>query len=994
MFLSKSKFRSISLTVFFLLWTCVLNVDTVSTQLGEVVASFPSPGDRPTGLAWDGQYLWNADIGTNTLYQIDPTNGAVVYSVPGPSGATVNGLAWDGNFLWCSDNGNDCLCKIDVGDSSLVHVIFLDTETPRGMTFEDNFIWYQDSGEKRIYKLNPSADTIVDTFVSPSGYNRGLTWDGKYLWSTDRDKNEIYMIDPLRGSVFLILSAPGTYSYGLTWDGAFLWNADYDTDRIYKIQGRGTEKYSIQNPFDVRIRYSVKVKNVGSSTMNLETFLAVPFESLHQSLNKPVEFEPTPDEFFTDRWGQEIAHFEETLIPDQENLYQWETEATTYDLRYYLFPDSVGGHDEIPQEIIDDYTEDGDKYKITDPVIINAVNEALNGESDYYWMIRNLHDYVISHIYYKMDGTWDDAPTVLSQGHGSCSEYSYLFIALCRAAGIPARYEAGGHLRGDLPYADSDGHRWQQVYFPNYGWVPIDCTWDDKEYPANQARYFGALSTEVFVTTLGGGGDYGLWWTYNCANVSTGGIREREKVMEWLQPTLPTLSNLNVVSCTAPQSASPGEVIGDRIEVYIQNDGTSHTDSFSVGFYISTDTIIATDDNLLIDGREYLSSVAAGDTVEVLLSAGASVPENLQPGNYYLGVLVDESNTVQETNEEDNYFVQPLSLLGWVCGDVNDDSMCNSTDALVILSYDVGLDIPQDFVDKIDAKCGDINADSLTNSTDALVLLSYDVGIPVPFCVCTCACPCPGTPTLKVATVSGVKVRTRTSHRNIVKGEKITFPVEIDVTETSELLGSFTATLHWDPQVLCLVAYDGGETAGFENPVVKMDDVALGSLSFAVAHPEGAEEVVNVLSVTFEVVGSEGTLGHIGLSFSAMTSAVSFKNLLSRGSATEIEESFTIGSEIPTIYSLDQNYPNPFNLVTSIQYSVVSDQSSPHATLKIYNLLGQEVRTLVDETKETGYYKVTWDGRDAVGRDVGSGVYFYRLKAGEIILSRKLVLVK
>jgi flagellar hook assembly protein FlgD len=80
--------------------------------------------------------------------------------------------------------------------------------------------------------------------------------------------------------------------------------------------------------------------------------------------------------------------------------------------------------------------------------------------------------------------------------------------------------------------------------------------------------------------------------------------------------------------------------------------------------------------------------------------------------------------------------------------------------------------------------------------------------------------------------------------------------------------------------------------------------------------------------------------------------------------------------------------------VTSIQYSVVSEQSPPHVTLKIYNILGQEVRTLVDEEKGPGYYTVTWDGRNEEGNEVPSGVYFYRIEANDFRATRRMVLMK
>ncbi|MFQ6092079.1 MAG: FlgD immunoglobulin-like domain containing protein, partial [bacterium] len=78
----------------------------------------------------------------------------------------------------------------------------------------------------------------------------------------------------------------------------------------------------------------------------------------------------------------------------------------------------------------------------------------------------------------------------------------------------------------------------------------------------------------------------------------------------------------------------------------------------------------------------------------------------------------------------------------------------------------------------------------------------------------------------------------------------------------------------------------------------------------------------------------------------------------------------------------------------SFQLPVVSGQSAPHVILKIYNILGQEVRTLVDEVKEPGYYTVTWDGRNERGDEVPSGVYFYRMTAGDFTDTKRMVVMK
>lgn len=96
--------------------------------------------------------------------------------------------------------------------------------------------------------------------------------------------------------------------------------------------------------------------------------------------------------------------------------------------------------------------------------------------------------------------------------------------------------------------------------------------------------------------------------------------------------------------------------------------------------------------------------------------------------------------------------------------------------------------------------------------------------------------------------------------------------------------------------------------------------------------------------------------------------------------------------ELPTTFSLDQNYPNPFNPTTTMRYALKEDVA---VTLKIYNMLGQEVKALVNNQKQTaGFKSVMWDGRNNYGHQVPSGTYIYRLQAGTFIQTRKMLLVK
>jgi hypothetical protein len=90
--------------------------------------------------------------------------------------------------------------------------------------------------------------------------------------------------------------------------------------------------------------------------------------------------------------------------------------------------------------------------------------------------------------------------------------------------------------------------------------------------------------------------------------------------------------------------------------------------------------------------------------------------------------------------------------------------------------------------------------------------------------------------------------------------------------------------------------------------------------------------------------------------------------------------------EIPTSYFLSQNYPNPFNPVTSIRFAL---PHAGHVALRVYDLLGREETTLVDEEMPAGTFTVTWDATRS-----SSGMYFYRIVAGAFADTKRMMLLK
>ena len=94
---------------------------------------------------------------------------------------------------------------------------------------------------------------------------------------------------------------------------------------------------------------------------------------------------------------------------------------------------------------------------------------------------------------------------------------------------------------------------------------------------------------------------------------------------------------------------------------------------------------------------------------------------------------------------------------------------------------------------------------------------------------------------------------------------------------------------------------------------------------------------------------------------------------------------------IPDAFWIETNYPNPFNPVTRIRFGI---PAASKVVLKIYDLQGRVVRTILNEDKPAGQHVVSWDGRDEHGSPAASGIYFYRLQAGSEVRTGKMALIR
>ncbi|MBI4947379.1 MAG: transglutaminase [Bacteroidetes bacterium] len=492
---------------------------------GEVVKSFNTPGAHPTGLTFDGKYLWLADRKTDKLYCIDTASGKVIREIPSPA-YWPTGLAWDGTNLWNADvkggiplaeNYNGKIYKMDPKSGKILNTVQAPSSTPRGLVWDGKYLWCTDSHSAEIIQFDPKDGTTIKSFKAPAKDPRGLAFDGKYLWISDRRRDEIYMMDTEYGNVILIANAPGPFCEALCYDGKFLWAADYQNKKLYKLKVNDGEKFKRDNARKAKITYTHLATNFGPGKVNtLDVYFAMPIDRDNQEIKGEIKYSPKYSDVVTDKWGQKFAHYSvKDINAGGSNEIQMTSVVTTYDVRYFIYPDKVEGLEKIPAGIKSKYLENNEKFQYDNPVIQSALSEALGDEKNPYWIARKIFNYVIATMQYEMTGGWNTAPTVLKRGTGSCSEYSFVYIAMCRAAGLPARYVGSVVERGDKASMDDVFHRWVEVYLPGYGWIPVDPSGGDDELPRDQADSFGALVNRFYITTESGGGSEFLEWTYN-----------------------------------------------------------------------------------------------------------------------------------------------------------------------------------------------------------------------------------------------------------------------------------------------------------------------------------------------------------------------------------------------------------------------------------------------------------------------------------------------
>ncbi|MBU2599181.1 hypothetical protein KJ849_01155 [bacterium] len=177
----------------------------LSPEEGKILSYFSTPGKQPQGLAFDGHYLWNIDLNTESdlekpiVYKInlDLRNATVAFPLSELSPESMpTGITWDGKYLWCADFNTHQIFKIDVLRGKLLHKINAPASYPTGLAFKDGFLWVSCVSTQRIYKIDLKEGKELYSFPHPGQYPYGLCFEGEYLWSGDYLDCTLYKMVP------------------------------------------------------------------------------------------------------------------------------------------------------------------------------------------------------------------------------------------------------------------------------------------------------------------------------------------------------------------------------------------------------------------------------------------------------------------------------------------------------------------------------------------------------------------------------------------------------------------------------------------------------------------------------------------------------------------------------------------------------------------------------------------------------------------------------
>lgn len=268
-----------------------------------------------------------------------------------------------------------------------------------------------------------------------------------------------------------------------------------NSSTVAQSEDTTTIRYEVNDAFMGNLRHTIQIYNPTLYTIG-DLKLSVPLIR-NESARHYVALNN-----ISSSAGQPII-----IKDDSENIYAyWDNVALNAKqslrvyISYYLLSFDI--HYLVNSSLPENYDKNSDLYRrytqpeplieSDDPKIVSEAQSITSSSNTTFGEISNIYNFVVSHMRYAVQDEERGALWALENKMGDCSEYSYLFVALCRAIGIPARIQAGFAFYSTTETTE-DGHMWAEYYLENYGWVPVDATW--RQFNALDFKHFSSIQS-------------------------------------------------------------------------------------------------------------------------------------------------------------------------------------------------------------------------------------------------------------------------------------------------------------------------------------------------------------------------------------------------------------------------------------------------------------------------------------------------------------------
>ncbi|MDZ7260608.1 MAG: dockerin type I domain-containing protein [candidate division KSB1 bacterium] len=823
--------------------------------------------------------------------------------------------------------------------------------SPAGLTWDGSYLWHSDYGTDKIYKLTTTG-SVVSSFSAPDGSPDDLAWDGSYLWNADWSTDRIYKLTT-SGSTVSSFTTPGAGPDGLTWDGSYLWNSDFGTLKIYKLTTTGTQVSSFSAPgpgpgglawdgtnlwhADWGTTIIYKLNPAG----NLLDYFLSPGTS-PDGLAWDGSYLWCADDADNKIYRLGLAFIQVTSPNGGEN---WQR-GTSHDITWL----STGTSGNVRIEL----SIDGGSNWST---IIASTPD----DGSYNWTIPS-NQATSTNCYIRItdvDGTPSDqsnAPftisspeqiTVTAPNGGETWYTGSSYNITWTSAGT------SGNVKIDLSI--NGGSIWSTI---------IASTPDDGSYnwtiPSTQTP-----STNCFIRISDVDGT--PWDQSNGAfTISQQVPQDSLKVVD--SSGAPG-STGNVVKISLSNSVEVGGVQFKLKDIPNWLTATGgDTTSRTQGFTISVQDNGIEANVLLFSLTGGTIAPGSGPIVKLLFDVSATAT----PGDSVIldihDVIVSDRNgqRISPIFEKDGIF-----FLGQK-GDVNGDGAVNILDIIITVNIIQGRHTPSPY----EFWAADVNNDGKIDIRDVILIIRIIH---------------PSASLSKGEMLSGQTAQISLPEVELAPGTRTELPL---IADCDGAVAGLQLTIIYDPGQIKLSAprlteRSQGMELAVNETVEDSDPVGKGQLAILLYSTTG--KAIAAGSGPILNLSVEAEAEFEGASPLNLKNVVLANNLAEALSVEIASGSVTVAKAIPTNYELGQNYPNPFNPETTIKYGL---PEKSQVTLKIFNLLGQEVRTLVDGEKEAGYHEVHWDGRDTLGKSVSAGIYLYTIQTGAFVQTRKMVILR